>query len=65
MVANSSGTAQDDIIIEQPEETCSGDDALADGVCIGTTVTVTQTGTGTMTSTVTVPVTFTYAPTLQ
>jgi len=43
--------------------TCSGDDALVDGVCIGNTVTTAVTGTGTGTATVTVPVTFTYAPT--
>jgi hypothetical protein len=47
-----------------PDPTCNGDDALVDGVCVGTTTTVTVTGTGSMTSTATVPVTFTYAPTI-
>ncbi|MDO6560399.1 hypothetical protein Q4602_01045 [Paraglaciecola chathamensis] len=48
----------------ETDPSCNGDDALVDGVCVGTTTTVTVTGTGTMTSTTTVPVTFTYAPTI-
>jgi hypothetical protein len=47
-----------------PPPTCNGDDALVDGVCIGSTITstITGTGTGTATTIVTVPVTFTYSP---
>lgn len=41
-----------------PTPSCTGDDDLVDGVCIGTTITVTVSGTGT----VAVPVTFTYSP---
>ncbi|WP_339772539.1 hypothetical protein [uncultured Paraglaciecola sp.] len=62
VVSNNRGSST--VIDEPVDPSCSGDDALVDGVCVGTTTTVTVTGTGTMTSTTTVPVTFTYAPTI-
>lgn len=51
--------------VEPPVESCNGDDALVDGVCINNSVTTTVTGTGTMTSTTTVPVVTTYLPSVS
>ena len=73
LVSNANGSAPIRVIepvdpVDPVDPTCSGDDALVDGVCIGNTVTTTVTGTGTGTNTgtttITVPVTFTYAPTI-
>ncbi|MFT6267334.1 MAG: hypothetical protein ACJAVV_000131 [Alphaproteobacteria bacterium] len=72
LISNSNGSAPERVIIDSPPPpppplTCSGEDALVDGVCINNTVTTTVTGTGTGTNTgtvtITVPVSSTYAPT--